>query len=106
VQFTVHRDPDSAPTETVLRLEGELDLIASSSLGEAMDEALQSGAQRLVLDLGGLTFIDSSGLRTVLRGREDSAEKGVAFLLRRVPSQVRRVFEITGMTTELEIEPD
>lgn len=106
MQFTVHREPGSTPTETVLRLAGELDLIASSSLGEALDEALQAGPQLLVLDLGGLTFMDSSGLRTVLRGREDSAEKGVAFRLRQVPSQVRRLFEITGMTTELEIEPD
>jgi anti-anti-sigma factor len=104
-QFNVRLEPQSTPDVTILTLEGELDLVAAPTLHEELHNTLQTGAQQLVLDLGAVSFMDSSGLRTLLTAHEESLEKGVSFVLRRVPSTVQRLFEITGVTDELDIEP-
>jgi anti-anti-sigma factor len=43
----------------VLHVTGELDLLSSGALRYELDRALASGADRIVLDLSGLTFIDA-----------------------------------------------
>lgn len=55
------------------------------------------GADRLVVDVGGLTFIDSSGISELLKLREQLADRGAEFELRNPSTTVRRVLEITGL---------
>ena len=54
--------------------------------------------QKVVIDLTGLTFIDSSGIRSLLDSKRRAEEHGVALVVR-VPGdgQVRQVLELTGM---------
>jgi len=81
----------------VLRLHGELDLATAGTLEEALDEALAGGAGRLVLDLSGLSFIDSTGI-SLLIGAIGREADGVA--VRFVPSEapgVTRVLRVTGV---------
>ncbi len=51
-----------APPETMLTLEGELDIAAVPNLRAAVHEALQRKAGAIVIDLAGVTFLDSAGL--------------------------------------------
>jgi anti-sigma B factor antagonist len=79
----------------VLALSGELDLASAPVLERELREAEASGLSRLVIDLGGLAFMDSTGLQALLRARERANTDGHQLLLRRVPHQVQRVFELT-----------
>lgn len=105
-QFNLGRAPESTPTETILNLAGELDLVAAPTLHKELHSTLVSGTHKLILDLGAVTFMDSSGLRTLLSVHEEALEQGVDFVLRRVPASVQRLFDITGVTDELHVEPD
>jgi anti-anti-sigma factor len=53
-----------------------------------------------VLDIGGVDFIDSTGLRTLLMAARRAHAEGSTLVLRHTGTAVRRVLEITG-TTEL-----
>src|SRR3954471_10687113 len=79
---------------------GELDLTTTPDL----EAALQHGAPytALELDLAGLTFIDSSGLRLLLSERDRAHREGSAFTIIGATGPVARVFAISGFDTGLE----
>jgi anti-sigma B factor antagonist len=79
---------------THVELRGELDLSCEDQFGDAVD-TVQSG--RLVLDLRALTFIDSAGLRMILRTWQRSREEGFALEIVGGRDQVEKVFRITGL---------
>ena len=60
-----------------------------------------SGFDKIVLDLRGLTFMDSSGLHLVTRWTNDASRDGFVFELEPGPPQVQRVFELTSVIDEL-----
>jgi anti-anti-sigma factor len=82
-------------------LHGELDLSTVASAEEAMRQAEHSPARRLVLDLSGLTFMDSTGLRLVLRADRRSRGGGMRLRLVPGPPAVQQVFTITGTEKRL-----
>jgi anti-sigma B factor antagonist len=79
----------------VLVLSGELDLASAPMLERELREAEAAGPARVVIDLGGLAFMDSTGLQALLRARERANTNGHQLALRRAPHQVQRVFELT-----------
>ena len=83
----------------IIELIGELDLDGAPRLEEALREAEASDASSIVVDLGGLEFIDSTGLRLLVMAAERS--KNGRFSLLRGPKQVHRVFEITDLVDRL-----
>lgn len=83
----------------IIELVGELDLDGAPRLEEALREAEASDATSIVVDLGGLEFIDSTGLRLLVMAAERS-ERG-RFSMLRGPKQVHRVFEITDLVERL-----
>jgi anti-sigma B factor antagonist len=80
----------------VLALDGELDLASAPLLERELLDAESSSPGRIVVDLGSLQFVDSTGLHVLLRARQRARENDRQLLLRRGPRAVRRVFEITG----------
>lgn len=84
----------------IVRLSGELDLQLAAVFTTEVRRALaqSSGIKHLVLDLRGVTFIDSSGVGAIIGGYKDIRSRGggqlVAFGSR---PQVRRVLEFTGL---------
>ena len=89
---------------TVLYLLGEVDPHTIDTLDRAVDEALQA-APSLVLDLSGVSFIDSAGLRSLIRAQRGVEALSGALVLRAPRPSTVRVLEITGLTGELTIEP-
>ncbi len=81
---------------TVVVVTGELDHDNPEPLRGAIEQALAQGAERIVVDCGGLTFCDSTGLNILLRGRLDALEAGSTLELAALPPAVARMFEITG----------
>ena len=93
--YTVARDGHEA---TVLA-SGEIDLASSPELRRQLQALLDDGVRRISLDLGGVTFIDSSGLGVlvgVLKRVNDDGDDG-GLEIRGLNGPVRKVFEITGL---------
>ena len=84
------------PLGVVLSLRGELDLATSPLLREHLDEAVANG-QAVVIDLSGLEFIDSSGLRTLVHAQQQLRASGGQLVLLHGPRAVRRVFEVSTL---------
>jgi len=83
----------------VVELIGELDLDGASAVEAELLAAEATDAPSIVVDLGGLEFIDSTGIRMIVMAAERS-EDG-RFTLLRGTKQVHRVFEITDLADRL-----
>lgn len=89
-----------------VQVRGELDLSTSPELGEALGRAIEDG-NSVKLDLSGVTFIDSTGLNTLIRALSACEANGSALTLSPgLPPHVARVFEITGLDAVLPIAPE
>jgi anti-sigma B factor antagonist len=67
-----------------------------------IEELVKSGFKKMVLDLGGLTFLDSTGLRLLLKWTHAARADGLAFELLPGGPTVERVLDIAGVRTELD----
>ena len=75
---------------------GELDLASADELGQAVAQAGAAGFTDITLDLGGVDFIDSTGLRMLLSLRNDAKRNGHALTLVSPAPTVQRIFAVTG----------
>jgi anti-anti-sigma factor len=93
-------------TTTVLRLAGELDLATADILRERVRAlaTTTSGVRRLTLDLGGLEFLDVTGLGALLEARRRLGERGATVALRRPRPMVRRMLSLLSLEDALQIE--
>src|SRR4051812_23091440 len=88
---------EAGPT-TVITLSGDLDPATAPLLQEAIDAAAaDDSVERVVLDLSGLAFLDSSGLRVFVTAREALDARGARLALRHPTSNTRRLLDITGL---------
>jgi anti-sigma B factor antagonist len=101
-EFEVTTASDAGGTIT-LRPTGELDIATAPKLERALREGRRPGDE-VVLDLGGLEFVDSTGLRVIVKGVEAAALERWELRLRHGPPAVRRVFEIAGVLGALPFE--
>ncbi len=81
---------------------GELDLATAPELEGRMLPAIRDG-ESVVLDLGELTFMDSTGVRTIVAAHQAAKEAGSDLAVVRPPSEspVSRVIEISGIAEAL-----
>jgi anti-sigma B factor antagonist len=81
-----------------LRVDGELDLATTDLLTEQVETVLAPPVPgRLEIDLGGLTFCDSTGLDVLLGARESALAAGAGFAVIRAQGIVRRAMLATGV---------
>jgi anti-anti-sigma factor len=84
------RDPD----HVLVSVQGELDVVVAEELEEHLDR-LTREHEAVRLDLSRLQFIDSSGLRVILRAVLEARKHGLDFdVERNLSPQVQRVFEL------------
>jgi anti-sigma B factor antagonist len=84
-----------------VRMDGELDLAALPEAEDALTEARDAGASRLVVDLRRLTFIDSSGLRLLILLADAARREGWELSLVPPPAPANNVFLLTGADLNL-----
>lgn len=84
-------------TETVLTLEGELDLSGSEWFGTWVREVLETHPRTIAIDARGLTYTDSSGLRSLLLARESAQVAGASFRIVTASRELRHLVERTGL---------
>ena len=82
-----------------LRLVGELDHAAAQTVMPGIEDAVEEYLpRRCVLDLSGVSFMDSSGIAVILKTDRLLRQTGGVLALSGVPGQVRRVLDVAGLT--------
>ena len=84
----------------LIRVSGELDLSTADRLSSALDAARADGVTTL-LDLSAVNFIDSAGLRVLLRSAQAVDAHNWAWFIVRASSVVWRLVEVSGTTSRL-----
>src|SRR3954447_25877559 len=85
----------------IIRLRGDLDLECSSELEEAIKLAERTDAERLVIDVNGLDFIDSTGLRVLLAAKRRDDGDGNRLRFTRGSGHVADMFKLTALNHTL-----
>jgi anti-sigma B factor antagonist len=95
----------AANGEAVVTVVGAIDLASRDQLLTAAHAALNdSAAKALVLDLAGITFIDSTGIGAIVELAGDADDVGRGFSLRKPSARVTRILEMTGLSQQWKID--
>jgi anti-anti-sigma factor len=84
-------------------VDGELDIATAPVLDAKLADVERDGAVSLLLDLGRVRFLDSTGLRSLLSARRRAEATGRRLRLANLPPDVERVLEVTGARRIFEI---
>ncbi|NUR83284.1 MAG: STAS domain-containing protein [Nonomuraea sp.] len=98
LELSTHRLPGC----TVIRVVGDVDITTATKLDLAVEEGLLSG-EPLILDVGDMAFLDSTGLSVLLKAHV-AAERDGGGLHVAAPQPVpRRIFQVTGVLSHLHL---
>jgi len=100
LEITIDRDSD----DVRLVVSGEVDLETSASLREALSEIVSS--RHVSLDLTGVGYMDSTGLRTILVAKEEIERAGGTLDVAAASTIVSRLIEISGVSELLAHQPE
>jgi anti-sigma B factor antagonist len=89
-----------ADTITVT-VRGEIDLATVDQLATEIAAAVRADATGVIVDLDGVTFLDSSGIGALLAGRKAADESGKSFHVTGANGIVREVLDLTGVWAHL-----
>jgi anti-anti-sigma factor len=84
---------------------GELDLSSALTFDEEVRRAEARKPEVLVIDLSGLKFLDSTGLRLIMSAQARSRKHGYRLAIVEGGDAVKRIFRLAGVNRRLEIVP-
>lgn len=87
-----------------IRLQGELDHSVAPALKQEIDVLIASDrAKHVILDLSGLSFMDSTGVGLVLGRYKKLSQKGIPLAIRSPSSVAAKVLQVSGITKLIQI---
>lgn len=90
----------------IIEVRGEVDLYTSPRMREAIVRTASARTAMVVVDLSGVSYMDSSGVATLVEGLQLSRNYGGAFRLAGLGGAVREVFRFAKLEKVFEIYPD
>ena len=93
-QFAAEVASDSGTA--IIRCRGELDLFSADEWSQAISTALVSQPRDIEMDMAGVTFVDSFGIRLFVMARQQFREGGMSIKVVNPSSVVRRLDALTG----------
>jgi anti-anti-sigma factor len=100
LKIGLERDPQGVR----ITLVGEVDLATVPELNRLLDQLADSEHRRVLIDLTGVEFMDSTGLGSIIRAVRAADANGHRLAVRRGSPQVQRLFELTGLVDRLTFE--
>lgn len=100
-RYSIARDPQADSGGMRLALSGEIDLAAHDVLLKEILQTVHSTATQLIVDLGGVSFVDSGGVGVLVNGYHSAREAGCGYRVVNAQGMVRQVLEITGVLAAL-----
>jgi stage II sporulation protein AA (anti-sigma F factor antagonist) len=104
-EITSERDPEGV---FVVRVRGELDISHEEDLRVALERGVSENQGGIVVDLTECEFIDSSGVRALLMGREAQREGGAgeaALAIASGNAQIIRILSVMGIDEAIPVRP-
>jgi len=86
----------AGPAHTLVAVTGECDLHTGRQLRDVLTSEVSRGAGRLILDISGLSFMDSTGMQVLLSARNVLSVRGGTLALVSPQPVVARILELTG----------
>jgi anti-sigma B factor antagonist len=96
---------DGVEDAIVLAVTGEIDMATGQAFRDALDHAVERSHDVLV-DLGGVSFMDSTGLNALIRGAQQAQRSAGTVRVRSPRPEVRRLLDITGADRIIPIEAE
>jgi anti-sigma B factor antagonist len=93
-------ETDAGP---VLVVKGEIDLSVAARFAGALESLVDGTDATPTVDLGGVGFIDSAGVRELLKAQRVAQENGTDLVLRSPSEACRRVLQLSGVWTEFTV---
>lgn len=90
---------------SVVRLCGRLDFVSAADVKRAFADAVGQGNRRLVVDLSGITFIDSSGLSSLVSGLRTTRQAGGDLRIAAAGTQPSALFSLTSLDQVFRLYP-
>jgi anti-sigma B factor antagonist len=97
--------PAGGRSAVVLEFDGEIDLHTGPVAREALRDVPLRDGDLLVLDLGGVTVCDSTGISILVAARNRAEAAGAGIVLTTVPGHVARRLHIVGLESVLPVHP-
>ena len=97
----VDRHPIGAGDTLRMVIHGDLDAVSAHRLRSEVGEALRGRPRRIDVDMRGVTFLDSAGIRALLYCHSDAERLSTGLVLVNTPASIHRVLEITGLAPYL-----
>jgi len=98
-------DPHQVGSHIVIEVKGEIDVTSASVLRDRLLALLNRGADSLIVDLRGVTFVDSTGAGSLLRVFHRQGLLGGAIHFVADQAAVLRVFDLLQLTRRLHVTP-
>jgi anti-anti-sigma factor len=94
---------DAGPegSDYVIALIGEFDLESREQVEDAIGHGERSGAERVIIDVSGLEFIDSTGLGVLLATKKRADVSGLRLRFTRATGNVAEFFRLTAIDLSL-----
>lgn len=90
----------------VIAVSGRLDTLYAPQFDEKLETVLAQPHAQILVDMSGVSYVSSAGLRSILRLVKHTDENGGRVGLFSVPGTVMEVLEISGFPTRLDLYPD
>lgn len=82
---------------TILSVRGEIDMATCPQLRQEIVNQIATGNTQIVVDLGGVEFIDSTGLGVLIGGLKRARSQGGDLRVSRVGERLEKMFDLTGL---------
>lgn len=90
---------------TIVAATGEVDVYTAPVLDEALTSAVSGGATRVVVDLSGVDFLDSTGLSVLVKALKRVRDSDGSLDVVVTAERVAKVFRITGLDQVIPVHP-
>lgn len=90
----------------LLTLVGAVDVESRGKLQSACQKLLSEGPVGLVLDMSGVTFMDSTGIGALVEVSHSAQDLGITLTIRRPSARVTRILQVTSLSDVWDIEGD
>ncbi len=88
---------------SIISVEGEVDIASAEILDSAVLSEISSAPTQVIVDLSGVSFMDSTGLGVIVRGLKRAREADIDFDLVLTNERVLKIFSITGLDSLIPI---
>ncbi len=96
-QFAVTIISDDRDRTITVTVVGEFDVVAASTFDKATERVMELDPSRLVVDISGVTLLDSVGIGAIMRLRKAADDRKVGFGVRAPAPFQQRLLTITGL---------